>query len=342
MAMPSEPATRTSPLQPRTSIPGLVIEELWLAPDAAVVAALAGADSTGSHTLLFLNTGNGSQRGAVTVESEELAVLAAGWSVGASHNWQTGDITVWRPVTGEVLGRVHPHRDRGVHALALPYRGDVAASIGEDNRVALWRPRDGLLIASFEPNSPIDLETCALTFSPDGLLLGVRTDADTVELWATAPLQFLARLTETGEPVFSPDGRWAAASGAQITMYDVRSGNPPVTLPGRGPLAFTPNGTLLVATAPDGSTAMWRTDPPQPFGHLRGGSPRALSPDGRVLALCGPPPALALVDVADGHVLAQLTGHRGEVQSLAVGPAGAVTVAACSDATLRVWAASTA
>lgn len=342
MTTPSEPTVTTRILRPRTTIPGLAIEDLRLAPDATVVAALTGADSAGTSTLLFLDTTTGAEHGAVTVPPEELAVLATGWSVGASHNWRTGEIRVWEPVTGVPVGTLNPHRGRGVHALALGDDGELAASIGEDFGVALWRPRDGRLVDAFAPHGPLDLETATLTFSPDGGLLAVRTDADTVEVWATDPLQFRGVLRETGDPVFSPDGRWAAAAGNAIAIYDLRTLAAPVTLTGRGPLSFTPNGELLVAAAPDGSTAVWRTDPAQRVAHMRGGSPRELSPDGQVLAISGPGTAVTLVDLFASRTIARLTGHRGEVQALAMGPAGSVTVAACSDATLRVWAAGTA
>lgn len=328
-------------LRPRTTVPGLAIEDLQLAPNAAVVAALTGADSTGSCSLLFLDTATGGQRGALTVSRDELAVLAAGWSIGASHNCRTGVVELWRPETGEPVGRLRPHGGRGVHALALTDDGMLAASLGEDGRVALWRPHDGSVIATLTMVGQVDLETCTLTFSPDGQVLGVRTDADTVELWRTGPPQFVAQLPETGDPVFSFDGRWAASAGNGISVYDVPTGDPPAILPGRGPLAFTPDGSLLVATGLDGRTAIWRTETAQPFGHLRGRSPRALSPDGRILALSAPDGVLMLVELATGRAVARLSGHRGEVLALAVGAGGAVTVAACSDATLRVWAAPT-
>jgi WD40 repeat protein len=320
-------------------VPGLAIDELWLAPDAAVVATLSGPDSTGSSSLLFLDTATGAHRGAVCVGAEQLVTLSADWSIGASLNWLSGEISVWRPGDGDPVGRLKPHRDRSVHALALADDGEIGASIGAGGLVALWRPRDGVVVGGIEPTSPIDPETCALSFSPDGRLLAVRTDGDSVELWTTTPLTFLDHLPETGEPVFSPDGRWAAASGAGVSLYDIRAGTAAVMLPGRGPLAFTPDGSLLVVGTPDGNTAVWRTDAAQPVGYLAGGSPRALSPDGRVLALSGPGRDLHLVDVPTGATLARLTGHRGEVQSLAVGPGGRVVVAGCSDATLRVWAA---
>lgn len=329
-------------LRPRTTVPGLAIEDLQLAPDAAVVAALTGADSTGSCSLLFLDTSTGEQRGAVAVSRDELPVLAAGWSIGATHNCRTGVVQLWRPGTGEPVERLRPHGGRGVHALALADDGELAASIGEDGRVALWRPRDGRDLATLTTIGLVDLETCTLTFSPDGQVLAVRTDADTVELWRTEPAQFVAQLPETGDPVFSSDGRWAASAGNGISVYDVPTGDPPSILPGRGPLALTPDGSLLVATGLDGRTSVWRTETAQPFGRLRGRSPRALSPDGRILALSAPDGVLTLVELATGRAVARLSGHRGEVLALAVGPGGAVTVAASSDATLRVWAAATA
>lgn len=340
MSFPSDrPAAIAKVLgQPRVSVPGLAVEELWLAPDAAVVATLSGPDSAGASSLLFLNTTDGSQLGALTVGSEELAVIATGWSVGASHNWRTGEISVWRPVGGEPIGRLNPHRDRGVHALALAAHGGLAASIGEEGRVALWRPTDGVVVGDFEPTSPFDLDSCALRFSPDARLLAVRTDADTVELWTTSPLQFSANLPEHGEPVFSPDGHWVAAGGPAIRLYDVRTGSAPRDLPGGAPLGFTADGRLLVVGAPDGRTTVWRTETAQPFGYLAGGGPRALSPDGQTLALTGPGTEIDLLAVGTGQITARLTGLRGEVQALAVGPGGALVVAACSDATLRVWA----
>lgn len=306
------------------------------------MAALTGTDSTGTCSLLFLSTATGRELGAVTVSPDELPVLAAGWSVGASHNCRTGEVQIWRPLTGHLIGRLHPHGGTGVHALALTDDGEVGASIAEDGRVALWRPRDGSEIATLTTIGLLDLETCTLTFSPDGGVLAVRTDADTVELWGTRPAQFITQLPETGDPVFSFDGRWAASAGNGIAIYDVPTGDPPTTVPGRGPLAFTPDGSLLVASAADGTTAVWRTETALPVGHLPGRSPRALSPDGRILALSGQDGALTLVELATGRAVARLTGHRGEVQALAVGAGGAVTVAACSDGTFRVWAAPTA
>lgn len=341
MTTPSEPTTTTRELRPATTVPGLAIDDLQLAPDSRAVAALTGTDSTGTCSLLFLSTATGRELGAVTVSPDELPVLAAGWSVGASHNCRTGEVQIWRPLTGHLLGRLHPHDGRGVHALALTDDGKLAASIGDDGRVALWHPRDGAVIARLTTIGLLDLETCTLTFSPDGGVLAVRTDADTVELWRTAPAQFIAQLPETGDPVFSLDGRWAVSAGNGISIYDVPTGDPPAIVPGRGPVAFTPDGSLLVASAADGTTAVWRTETALPIGHLPGGSPRALSPDGRILAVSTPDGALTLVELATGRAVSRLTGHRGDVQALAVGAAGAVTVAACSDATLRVWAAPT-
>jgi len=324
--------------KPRVTVPGLTVEELWLSPDTAVVAALRGPDSTNASALLFLDSSTGAQHGEVTVGPDELAVLSAGWSIGATHNWRRGEVQVWHPVDGDPLREVTPHRGRGVQALALADDGRLAASLGEDGSVALWRPSDGAFVGRFEPMTELDLDTCALTFSPDASLLAVRTAGDTVELWTLTPLDFFDQLLETGPLVISADGRWLAAAGPAVSLYDVPERVAPMTLPGRGPLAFTPDGMLLVAGAPDGGTTVWRTDSGEAQLHQRGGSPRALSPDGTVLVLTGVGTELTLVEVATGHTIATLTGPRGEVEGLAVGPGAAVVAAACSDATLRVWA----
>jgi WD40 repeat protein len=332
-------ARATGIRKPRATVPGLALDEVWLAPDCTVVAALRGPDSTGTGALLFLDSTTGAQEGEVTLGPDELAVLSAGWSIGATHNWRHGEVQLWRPGNGEPLGALSPHRGRAVQALALSDRGDLAASLGEEGSVALWRPSDRVLLDRFLPMSALDLETCALSFSPDGRMLALRTDADTIELWRTGPLDFHNQLLETGPPALSADGRWVATAGASISLYDLRDrSKPPTILPGRGPLAFTPDGSLLVAGAPDGGTTVWRTAGGQAHAHHRGGHPRALSPDGTILLLTGIGTELVLVDVASGYTVAALTGPRGEVEALAVGPGGRVVAAACSDATLRVWA----
>lgn len=335
--LPTTSAIEVRP--PRLTIPGLAVDDLWLAPDAATLAVLTGADSTGASSLLFLDTTDGAERGAIALGADEAAVLAGNWSAAMSYDRRTGEIAVRRTVTGEVVGRLNPHRGRTVHALAIAGQGNVGASVGAESGVVLWRPGDGAVLAAVTPAS-MDLEFCALTFSPSGRFLAVRTAADILELWTTAPLQLSAILLETGPPVFSADGRWLAVAGAAITLYDLHDDLATETLPGHYPLAFTPDGALLIAAAPDGSTEIWRTDRLQPFAHLRGGNAR-LSPDGGVLVVTGTTSDLVQAEPT-GRVVARLSGIRGEVEALAVGPAGAVVVAACSDAAIRVWRSGTA
>lgn len=340
MFTPSEQPTTHTPgvRKPRVTIPGITVEDLWLSPDTTMAAALRGPDSAGMSALLFLDSATGAQQGEVSVGPDELAVLSVGWSIGATHNWRRGEVQLWHPGSGEPTQVLNPHRDRGVHALALSDGGNLAASLGDEGTVALWRPQDGAFLGRSAPMSEIDVETCALAFSPDGRWLAIRTDPDTLEIWRTSPLEFHDQLLESGPPVFSADGRYVATAGAVVSLYDLREQSAPTQLPGRGPLAFTPDSSLLVAGAPDGGTTVWRIPSGGAQGHHRGGSPRALSPDGTVLVLTGLGTELILVDIATGYTVSALTGPRGEVEALAVGPRGALVVAGCSDATLRVWA----
>ncbi|HUR72836.1 MAG TPA: hypothetical protein VMZ00_01075 [Sporichthya sp.] len=335
--LPTTSAVAVRP--PHLTIPGLAVDDLWLAPDGAVIAVLTGVDSAGASSLLFLDSTTGAERGAIALGADDVPVLAGDWTAVACYDRRTGEISVRRAVTGEVTARLSPHPEGRLHALAIAHRKDLAASIGADGAVAIWRPGDGAVEAVFTPVS-MDLEFCALTFSPHGRVLAVRTAADTLELWTTAPPRLFDSLPETGPPVFSADGRWLAVAGAAITLYDLRDATGAGTvLPGQNPLAFTPDGARLVAAAPDGSTAIWQTDPPQPFAHLRGSNAR-LSPDGRVLALVGTTSELVVAEPT-GRTLARLTGVRGEVEALTVGTGGAVVVAACSDAAIRVWRSAT-
>lgn len=341
MPTPSDAPTTSPAREPRLSVPGLSVEDLWLAPGADVVAALGGPDSTGSSRLLFLDTRSGAQRGAVRVGPEELAVLSPSWTYGVTHNWTTGAVDIWCPDTGAAIACLHPHGGAGVHAVALSARGDLGASLGEDGRVVVWRPADGVVVAAFAPRRGVDVAECGLTFSPDAALLAVRPDADALELWRTVPPALVEVLPDHGEPVFSPDGRWIAVDGdGGISLHDLHAGAAPPTLPGVGPVGFTADSAFLVAGGAGGRTTVWRTSRPEPLGYLSGNA-WALSPDGSVLVLIGSGNELTLVDPLSGRRLASLTGHRGEVEALAVGSGGRVVAASCSDATLRVWTQGT-
>lgn len=162
--------------------------------------------------------------------------------------------------------------------IALSPRGDTIAQLkrgpNNDEMVSL---RD------FTTGEEVSCLPCAgrcwsAVFFPDGLHLAVGSDRQ-VQLWDIAAGREVRR--------FEDSPSQSTGTGAGI----------------RGPLAISPDGTLLAAAGADNSIRLW--------------------------------------DVATGRELSPLRGHHGVVQSLAFYPDGKRLLSGSSDTTALVWDLST-
>ncbi len=88
---------------------------------------------------------------------------------------------------------------------------------------------------------------------------------------------------------FSADGgRVASASARRVRVWDAATGEELLSVEGRGPLAFSPDGRLLASAGLSGlSSQLHVVDTGKPLDYLRVGKPSGLrfSPDGQFLAV---------------------------------------------------------
>ena len=221
------------------------------------------------------------------------------------------DVTTWALPEGAIarLGRGR------VETLGLSPDGKYLA-------VGTWI---GLWWYELATMKPVDLwETergmiSALEFSPNGALLATGNWDGGVKVWDVQNHRCLAKMQRTGlfdrasELVFSPNGQhlassggrydaiyvWHPETGEQIAKFTVDEELQPRHRPIRIPLAFSPDGRLLVGATPENTFSVW--------------------------------------DIETGERIAYLTGHSTSVMALLFSPCGEFLTSADYDGGLRKW-----
>ncbi|HEY7200316.1 MAG TPA: WD40 repeat domain-containing protein [Candidatus Dormibacteraeota bacterium] len=132
------------------------------------------------------------------------------------------------------------------------------------------------------------------------------------------------------------------ADGKEVRRFRVPYGHPQ-------PLALSPGARLLALSSYGESFSVWDVAAGKEVRQFFEDGQRfpncvAFSPDGRVLATAGEPPAtdspeapVSLWDVARGELLRHLHGHRGSVRCVAFSPDGKTLASGGSDLAVRLW-----
>jgi WD40 repeat protein/serine/threonine protein kinase len=235
-------------------------------------------------------------------------------------------VKLWDAVTGQVVRTFKGHTEP-VYGLAFSPDGIRLVSSSDDGTVKFWG-------VSTDPEahtltSPYSVTSVA--FSPDGRQLA-SAGMDGVRLWAVQTGQIRctweAREAPSGQPrskgrrfnqvAFSPDGKYLAAGGETLKVWDGMTCQEIHTLPGHTKevtsVAFSPDGTRLVSASKDNIVKIWNLTTGKELltftAHPSAGAKVAISkvvfsPDGRRLATSGygDPTGVRIWDVATGVLL---------------------------------------
>jgi WD40 repeat protein len=144
-----------------------------------------------------------------------------------------------------------------VHSLAISPDGKTLASAHDDIGVPvkLWHMRTGKLkhMCGFGDS------TSNIAFSPDGRIVasGIGAIDGGVKLWSVSTGRLLKTLGKEDDwptsIAFSPGGTMLADDGAEkLRFWNLKSGKVVRTLTGHGPLAFAPDGRVLLSDGGNG------------------------------------------------------------------------------------------
>jgi WD40 repeat protein len=309
----------------------------------------------------------GRQRGALggPGDAHSVAFLPGGNTLVVGHQDRT--IRFWDPGTGREVRRLFagsrgPRAEErfrqlgGGVALAFPADGKTLISACQDQTVLVWDTASSKRLR--------ELKDCgyapSLSLTRDGRLLAVagHSGTHTLRLWETTTGTALhtrdGHAGVVGGLAFSPDGKSLASVCVEVLIWDPATGKTRRQLPGRGVVAYSPDGKILAIGGPDQDQTLRLSDAAsgRELRRIRAARARlmvplavAFSPDGKLLATESNR-SFALWDVATGKESDRVSREerngaweyvREQLDSVAFSPDGKTLAWAAAHAELALW-----
>ena len=262
---------------------------------------------------------------------------------------------VWEAASGRLVAELKGHGG-AVNSAAFSPDGARVVTASVDKTARVWEAASGRLVAELKGHGGL---VYSAAFSPDGARVVTASYDRTARVWEAASGRLVAELKGHGGPVvvrsaaFSPDGArvvtaldgrdGAGVGGGQRTTRRRAQGPRRLrSFPPRsartGPASSPPRPTTRRGCGrrpADDSSPSSRATAIRP---VRSSSrSAAFSPDGARVVTASSDNTARVWEAASGRLVAELTGHGGEVNSAAFSPDGARVVTASIDGTARVW-----
>jgi WD40 repeat protein len=307
-----------------------------------------------------------------TLTGHDQMVLSVAFSADGSRlasGSADNTVRIWRTSDGRSLRVLSGHKGK-VNAVAVSPDGKRVASGSDDQTVRLWDLETG---AQSWVSDRHDGAVRDVAFSPDGRRVADGSASGRITILdasdgqpAGEPISLQAAIYAIG---YSPDGARLAAGSSDGTLRLWQAADTDATLlrtlgvPEAGSLhafAFIDGARSLATASADGGLRLWRLAPSKSVDslglHGRFAYAVAFSPDGRLLAsgsgnnrlrlsctnVFGDPSGpddntIRLWDPRTGDVLRTLSGHEGQISSLAFSPDGQLLASSSWDCTAALW-----
>jgi WD40 repeat protein len=195
---------------------------------------------------------------ALDLSPDGRALVLSGW--GGQGPW----LRCWEVETGRETP--WPQASRPVLQVKFAPGGRALALADDDGELVVRRFPGGEEWFRYRGSTVAS----AVAFSADGALLAAGV-GPRVRVWAVGGWQEVLNgwgRSAVGQLAFHPDGKRLAASGEEVTLWDLTTAQQALTLPGSTPqvaLAFTADGRALIGATLDGALTIWQgPDPASP------------------------------------------------------------------------------
>jgi WD40 repeat protein len=253
-----------------------------------------------------------------------------------------------------------------VRSAALSSDGRSLATGGDDKVLRLWEVATGALIAELPGHADL---ISAVSFSPDGRLVVTASWDKTARIWDLAAKRSVHELPNhgaivtsatfggaNGQLVATGDGAgrvriWDAAQGRLMRKIDAHSWSPTI-VQGKTRVAFSPNGSWLLTSAGDATTATG--DPVARLWDIETGAlvrefptkggvvvVSLFSRDGNRALIAGTGDHPRVWETSTGKRLGEFPGSTGLVDAAAFSADGSLVLSADTNGNGAVWHAQT-
>jgi WD40 repeat protein len=296
--------------------------------EAALVRA-ENAEKAAEEQRALAEERAGEYRRSLYVHSINLADVAHGdGDIGRMRKFLDScpeDLRAWEwhrlnYISDQALMTIQADKEE-VYGVALAPDGKRIVSAGADGMMRIWDAVDGRELMTLRGHQTAVM---SVVFSADGTRIASVDRDNRIKLWNAQSGTELKTLTADNSLFSHPFPVWV-----------------PV------PIAFSPDGKMIVSGSPNSAAIVWDADSGAELMTLTGHSEDlpltgfAFTPDGKRMVSSSMDKTLRVWDMSTGRQLMVLKGHINFIGDVAISPDGTRIVSAGIDRVARVWDMST-